>query len=334
VLDSYLVSTGTPAHEVGKSDDGSVPRGGKRGRKQVRPDPAEGPVAGFALLLCKLKENAGDPSYDRMRGEFGAAASKSALSAAARGRDLPSWETTWEFVRSLAVAKLGQDEEAVRREWSEHWERAQAGSAEEAPSSSAEPASPEPPDPAESPDFAEPRPAEPQGPAEPAGRAEPPELPESTVRPRRRLPKILAAVVGIALLVGVGTIVYLHTSGPDLPIPGDASVLMEETIPDGTPVKVRQSFVKTWVIKNIGTIRWENRYLEQLEPREGTSECTAPTRVSVQAVGPGETAQLHIPVESGPKPGDCKIRWKMVDEDGNQFFPATLPVFFDVAVVP
>lgn len=67
--------------------------------------------------LCELKEAAGDPSYDRMRAEFGAAASKSALSAAAGCRDLPSRETTWEFVRSLAVNALGQDAEDVRRKW-------------------------------------------------------------------------------------------------------------------------------------------------------------------------------------------------------------------------
>src|SRR4051812_22048250 len=67
----------------------------KRGRRAHRPDPDGGPVAGFAHALLVLKETAGDPSYDRMRTEFGAVASKSALAAAARGLQLPSWETTW-----------------------------------------------------------------------------------------------------------------------------------------------------------------------------------------------------------------------------------------------
>ncbi|MGY6658305.1 NBR1-Ig-like domain-containing protein [Amycolatopsis sp. TRM77291] len=59
-----------------------------------------------------------------MRDEYGALASKSALSAAARGERLPSWETTWEFVRVLASGVLGGDEDEVRHEWRGEWERA------------------------------------------------------------------------------------------------------------------------------------------------------------------------------------------------------------------
>ena len=98
----------------------------KRGRRARRPDPDDGPVAAFAHALLTLKESAGDPSYDRMRVEFGAMASKSALSAAARGVVLPSWETTWEYVRSLAVTALGQDEQETRNAWRARWESARA----------------------------------------------------------------------------------------------------------------------------------------------------------------------------------------------------------------
>jgi hypothetical protein len=71
-----------------------------------------------------LKQAAGDPSYDRMRDELGALASKSALSAAARGDRLPSWDTAWEFARVLAVGVLGQDEDRARRYWRAAWETA------------------------------------------------------------------------------------------------------------------------------------------------------------------------------------------------------------------
>ncbi|PFG46655.1 hypothetical protein ATK36_1646 [Amycolatopsis sulphurea] len=54
------------------------------------PDVNAGPAARFAAALLDLKLSAGDPSYDRMRMQLRAAASKSALSAAARGRTLPS----------------------------------------------------------------------------------------------------------------------------------------------------------------------------------------------------------------------------------------------------
>lgn len=98
--------------------------GTRRGRKPIRPDPESGPVALFAHRLWELKERAGDPSFADMASRLGAAASKSSLAAAARGSALPSWETTWEFVRVLAVDRLGGDPEEVRREWRTHWEQA------------------------------------------------------------------------------------------------------------------------------------------------------------------------------------------------------------------
>ncbi|MEV5501579.1 NBR1-Ig-like domain-containing protein [Nonomuraea fuscirosea] len=98
--------------------------GTRRGRRPIRPDPGSGPVALFAHRLWELKERAGDPSFADMASRLGAAASKSSLAAAARGSALPSWETTWEFVRVLAVDRLGGDPEEVRREWRTHWERA------------------------------------------------------------------------------------------------------------------------------------------------------------------------------------------------------------------
>lgn len=256
----------------------------KRGRKQQRPDPQESPIAEFAWRLCELKEAAGDPSYDRMRSEFGAMASKSALSAAARGRDLPSWETAWEFVRSLAVGVLGQDEDVVRREWSLRWESART---------------------AKEPD---PEPVEPV---------------------RRRWPKwLVAGAVGVLVVAGV-----VWWSWPEeRPIPGDASLMLSETVPDGTEFAMRQTFVKTWEVRNVGREPWEGRYLAQVF-REGDAACTAPQRVSVGEVAPGDTVTLAVPVFTGEEPGRCKIAWKMVDEDGRQYFPEDLrPVFFDIQI--
>ena len=78
-------------------------------------------MAAFADRLWRLKVEAGDPPFAEMSSRLGAAASKSSLAAAAQGRRLPSWETTWEFVRVLAVGRLGRDPEETEREWREHW---------------------------------------------------------------------------------------------------------------------------------------------------------------------------------------------------------------------
>ncbi|WP_219152688.1 hypothetical protein [Amycolatopsis sp. TNS106] len=100
---------------------------GSRRRGRVAKAPAgTDPAAVFARQLWELKQNAGDPSYAAMRQEHGALVSAAALSAAARGAQLPSWETTWEFVRSLAVGVLGQDEQRVHAQWRKRWEQAAA----------------------------------------------------------------------------------------------------------------------------------------------------------------------------------------------------------------
>jgi hypothetical protein len=97
---------------------------GRRGRAGRGPAGRTGPAGEFARRLWQLKQAAGDPSYDRMRDQLGALASKSALSAAARGDRLPSWDTAWEFARVLAVGVLGQDEDRARRYWRSAWEAA------------------------------------------------------------------------------------------------------------------------------------------------------------------------------------------------------------------
>ena len=81
-------------------------------------------MSAFAGRLWRLKQEAGDPSYEEMSVRLGAAASRSSLAAAAKGRSLPSWETTWEFVRVLAVDRLGRDARETEREWREHWRQA------------------------------------------------------------------------------------------------------------------------------------------------------------------------------------------------------------------
>lgn len=377
---------------------------GKRGRKQLRPDPATGPVAAFAHRLCELKEAAGDPSYDRMRGDFGAAASKSALSSAARGQDLPSWETTWEFVRSLAVGVLGEDAGATRREWSRRWEQAREDAAASIPGShssglasgangtaGAESAAvgtrgtvngtptgvpdsvPAPGEDVASPEgatisegaalsgetaFSEQaafsgnaaspegaaslEEAAPSGEAAPAGSAAARETPDSpeppTGRPaaRERLRRALLAA-GTAVVVAVAAIAAAtyFLSEPQRPIPGDNSLMVGENLLDGSQVQAGRSFVKTWDLRNAGDVPWSGRYLEQAGPPIGDSACTAPKRVWIPDVRPGDTVRVAVPVNAGDEPGRCKIAWKMVDESGRLFFPenALHPVFFDWRVV-
>ncbi len=158
-------------------------------------------MGAFADRLWRLKREAGDPSYAEMAARLGAAASKSSLAAAARGRTLPSWETAWEFVRVLAVDRLGHDRSETEKQWRELWSQAHAN--RPAPEPVSEPASvPAPQSPVPAPQS--PAPVMPtRAGDEGSGPAREPE-------PRRWMNLVVvAAVAAVAAMLGAGAGVLL-----------------------------------------------------------------------------------------------------------------------------
>ncbi|GAA4827193.1 NBR1-Ig-like domain-containing protein [Saccharopolyspora rosea] len=282
----------------------------KRGRRARRPDPDDGPVAAFAHALLTLKESAGDPSYDRMRVEFGAMASKSALSAAARGDVLPSWETTWEFVRSLAVTGLGRDQQETRDVWRARWESARA--AEESGRCDDEPTKTLP------------------------DRAPAPEV----SRTARYWPLLVAAAAVVALValvahdyLGGGNSRNGTASQQSPPLPGDASRLDDDvTYPDGSAVAVNQRFTKTWRLTNTGTVAWHGRFLQRQPPLDGLDVCHTASRVPIPDTAPGASVLVSVPAQAPGAPGTCRVFWKMVDAQGRLFLPQYSGIYFDVTV--
>ncbi|MDF5754984.1 NBR1-Ig-like domain-containing protein [Spongiactinospora sp. TRM90649] len=249
--------------------------GKRRGRRPVRPDPDEGAIAAFADRLLRLKEEAGNPSYAEMSAELGAAASKSSLASAAQGRRLPSWETTWEFVRVLAVDRLGRDPGRAEREWREHWDHAKAATTE-------------------SPSVA---------PAE--GTASP------SPRPARRIGLLIGLTAAVAVIVP--SFLYLTADPPPAepkpsPPPSasghdDSQFVGDITYPDGTPVRPGTTFTKVWRLRNTGTTTWHDRRLT----RVNTSACQAPDWVPIPPTTPGRTVDIKATVQAAPTPATCRI---------------------------
>jgi Ig-like domain from next to BRCA1 gene len=281
----------------------------RRGRKHIVPDAGDGPAARFARDLLELKELAGNPSYDRMRTELGAAASKSTLSAATRGRVLPSWETTWEFVRSLAGP--GED---VRREWRFRWETANAELAEASKPSNVLVREEE----------------EGKAAAEPA-------------TPKAKGRRAVLAIATVVLLVTAAVLVprqFRHLpswgSHDPYPLPGDAAgfggdgLSGDMTYPDGSQVPLGQAFTKVWRIKNTGTVPWHGRFLDIAGGT--TMQCVSPSRVSVPDAEPGQMIAVSVPV-TPMAVGVCHVLWKMVDAQGALVFPDHNGVFYDVKVI-
>ncbi|MGN9843952.1 NBR1-Ig-like domain-containing protein [Nonomuraea sp. H19] len=249
-----------------------------------------------------------------MASRLGAAASKSSLASAAQGRKLPTWETTWEYVRVLAVDRLGGDPDKTRQEWRDRWERARADGSPAgigAADGTQEDTSPldAVTDPAPSP-----RPA--QG--------------------RRGLFYVVAAAamaVAGAVFFVLGTKADrndLPPSGPTMsPAPVDNSEFVGDvTYPDGSKVRPGSSFKKVWRIRNTGTVAWEGRFLA----RVNKAPCRSPEKVTVPSTAPGQTVDIAVRVKAPEKPGNCRIYWKMTDVQGRVLFPLKRAVFLDVQV--
>lgn len=334
-------------------DDGT---GARRGRKPIRPDPESGSVALFAHRLWELKEQAGDPSFADMASRLGAAASKSSLAAAARGSALPSWETTWEFVRVLAVERLGRDPEEVRVEWRAYWEQAgntapAAGNAAYAQNEAGSTALAE--DMAGNAAHARDAAGNAAHVKDATGNAAHAEsqagnaayaengasMPLADDRPpsRRRLAVLtaLTAVVGVGAILLGWVLPFLTGDAQTTPtptptaVPHDDSVFERDvTYPDGSIVKGGTSFDKTWRIRNAGNVPWQGRYLTRMND----TPCKAPKRVGIGPVLPGESVDITVRVRAAESPGRCKIFWKMTDEDGSPLLASKKPIFLDITV--
>ncbi|MBG0824160.1 transcriptional regulator [Planomonospora sp. ID91781] len=294
-------------------------------------------MALLAHRLWELKERAGDPSFAEMSSRLGAAASKSSLAAAARGRTLPTWETTWEFVRVLAVDRLGQDERETEREWRSYWEQAGTQGPPASPAAESEPTQTGP---ARTGTVAEPAEG---GLAEGGSVADGPAPAARPLRIRIGRPVVLG-VLSAVLAGGAGALVAAFSpfggeKAPDKAVPhespawtaqsSDDSVFEGDvTYPDGSTVRRKAHFTKVWRIRNAGTVPWEGRYLTRIN----STPCRAPERIAIEPTAPGRTTDIAVRVRAAAGPARCKIFWKMTSEDGTPLFPAKKPIFLDVSV--
>jgi hypothetical protein len=252
----------------------------------------------FAEELRGLRAGAGNPSFRQMA-RASQSISHTTLHEAATGSRFPSWETTREFVKAC-----GGDES----EWRPRWERAKNAVA-------------------------------PDGAPAPSGQA------VATGRRRRRGPLALALGLGTAGVVAAGATVLVITTtrsaeprpsglptGPATP--GDQSrFITDVTIPDGTVVKVNETFEKIWEIENAGRVPWRNRFLQRQDAPVSFGACRTVDRVPVGDTLPNERVKISVSVTAPSTPGICLVKWKMVDEHGRQLFPTSRPVFFLVRVV-
>jgi hypothetical protein len=324
----------------------------------------------FAEQLRALRTAVGNPSFRKMAGRSGRI-SHTTLHEAAAGTRFPSWETTREFVRACEADEVQWRcrWEDAQRPGAVHAvpdggvtptitdSRAGAGLVGAVDTATAGLVTA---DPAHAVDIpADPVPVVsgvvassalvPKGRRAPRTAERPQAAGENDVTgPRRhRLPWVAAAA---AVLVAMGAVLGVSVrSSPDRSdamaaspssaglvdalIPGDSSQFVADvTVPDGTRVRVNAEFVKVWALANVGSVDWHNRFLARTNPAGDEGGCRVPDRVSISDTAPGEQVLIKVPVTAPNRPGQCRVSWKMVDEQGRVYFPDRRPVYFLVTV--
>lgn len=118
-------------------------------------------------------------------------------------------------------------------------------------------------------------------------------------------------------------------------VQGDATAFICDTIPHGTEMSPGAPFVKTWTIRNAGSIPWRDRRLERQGPLDGPgliSSALSGRYVELPDTEPGEEVKVDVLLRA---PGyDCTsiAYFKMVDADGFLCFPDEHQLGLDVLV--
>lgn len=103
------------------------------------------------------------------------------------------------------------------------------------------------------------------------------------------------------------------------PVPRDGYLFQSEYPPDMSVHRPGDMITHTWILKNVGEVPWEDRYLQcSMAPFPLSEENM---RVSLpKIVYPGDTISPTVRFQTPDKPGAYELNWKVVDKNGNLIF--------------
>jgi len=111
----------------------------------------------------------------------------------------------------------------------------------------------------------------------------------------------------------------------------DDSTLIEQSIPDGSFVKVGSSFEQTWEFENSGFCVWEGRALKELATEHMTAESSL---VPIPHTEPGQRARVSVRFTAPDEPRNCRSVWKTVEGDEHRVsFPWAAGLWCQVLAV-
>ncbi|SCL73557.1 NBR1-Ig-like domain-containing protein [Micromonospora peucetia] len=106
------------------------------------------------------------------------------------------------------------------------------------------------------------------------------------------------------------------------PVPGDAvHFIRDVTVPDGTVLPPDFSFRKVWRVGNVGSVLWQGRWLARVGSPFGHGIPWSPSRVRIDDTSQGGVVDIEVPMRTQCMGGTAQVRWKIVDEEGWDFFP-------------
>ncbi|MBI5960232.1 MAG: peptidoglycan DD-metalloendopeptidase family protein [Chloroflexi bacterium] len=96
-----------------------------------------------------------------------------------------------------------------------------------------------------------------------------------------------------------------------------ADFVSDVTIPDGTIIMPGKTFVKTWRVRNTGTITWNNNYTLRFVSDD---KMGAPDSIPLMGnVKPGEFLELSVEFTAPEKAGRHRSSWKLFNAEGKVF---------------
>ncbi|RVU43756.1 NBR1-Ig-like domain-containing protein [Rubrivivax rivuli] len=166
----------------------------------------------------------------------------------------------------------------------------------------------------------------------------------------------IETLVQLALVLKVHPLRLMQLVFEDLELParqqqayrqrGDKSAFVADvTIPDGHPVMVGSTFTKTWAVQNVGSVPWEDRYLNCMDDellvmtksgeRLVVAQRLRPTvqQVAVPYTAPGAIVELSVDFRAPDAPGTCVSYWKSHHADGRLCFPKAVGLSCCVSVI-
>ncbi|TSD93046.1 helix-turn-helix domain-containing protein [Skermania sp. ID1734] len=108
--------------------------------------------------------------------------------------------------------------------------------------------------------------------------------------------------------------------------PADASDwVCDVTVPDGTLMAPGETFVKTWRVRNAGTVAWEGRYIMRQGPLAGPTLIATKRLTPVADTQPGDTLDVSVICRAPRIPGTMTARFKFADRWERLYFPNSMP---------